>query len=121
MAKLHFRLRSLFVLTTLAGILTFPTYHAVTNWLEQKERDRLQLPTLASTTVHTVVSVPDGGTMVIGSIVIRPDGTQYPANSYPATSSSPASQNLKMLVTQNIEIQPEEDEDIIPAGPSNIE
>jgi ribosomal protein L27 len=122
MFRFHFRLRTLFVLTTVAAILTFPTYHAVNDWLEKREREKLasaQLPTITSTTIQTGITVPDGGTIIIGGIVIRPDGTRQ----YPATSSVMPSQYLEIKVTHRIEIQQEEDEQeqpIVLTEPSSI-
>ena len=76
----RFKLRSLFLLMTLSAIFCLPAYERgvkiVESWNKPKEVTA-QLPTLATTTVNTVVSVPDGGTIIIGGIKIKPDGSKW--------------------------------------------
>ena len=77
---MKFSIRSLFVVTTIAAVAALPLYRysvqVYRNW-NAPDPATIQLPILASTTVNTDVSVPDGGTIIIGGITIRPDGTRF--------------------------------------------
>jgi hypothetical protein len=65
MTVFQFRLRTLFVVTTLTAIATLPSYRLVLKafqtWMQQGQPVGTQL----FTTVNTVVTVPDGGTTLV--------------------------------------------------------
>ncbi len=84
MSVFQFRLRSLFIVTTLAAILTLPAYEfglkTIRFWNRQDKRVAATLPTFKFTTVEATVSVSDGGTILItgsGIRMIKPDGTKW--------------------------------------------
>ena len=76
----QFRLRSVFLLTLLIAPLILPGWHYGQQWLEEwraSQETTVTLPKLATTTTSTVVQVPDGGTVIIGGIAMRPDGSKW--------------------------------------------
>jgi general secretion pathway protein D len=90
----------------------------------------VQLPTFAFQTVTTTVSVPDGGTVLLGGIkrmteVRRENGVPmlskipYINRLFENVAIGKASESLMMMVTPRIIIQSEEEEAIgvVPAGP----
>jgi len=84
MSVFQFRLRTLFIATALAAILTLPAYEfglkTIRFWNRQDNRAAATLPTFNFITVETTVSVPDGGTILItgsGRRMIKPDGTTW--------------------------------------------
>jgi len=76
----QFSMRTLLVVTAIAAVLTMPTYRYSVDVYKRwtaPEQVTVQLPVLATTTVNTVVSVPDGGTVIFGGISIRRDGSKW--------------------------------------------
>ena len=77
---MKFSIRTLFVVTTIAAVTALPLYRYSVNlyrtWTTP-EPATTQLPIFANTTVNTSVSVADGGTIIIGGITIRPDGSRW--------------------------------------------
>ena len=72
MKFLRFRIRTLLIVTALAAIFTMPTYDYVCEVIAKNKHEQqgvtIRLPRLVSTRINTVVSVPDGGTILIGGI-----------------------------------------------------
>ena len=81
----------------------------------------VQLPTLATTTVTTTVSVPDGGTVLLGGIKRLREGRverglplvskiPYVSRLFTNVGIGRDAQSLMMMVTPRIIIQEEEEE-----------
>ncbi len=73
---MQFKLRTLFGVITIFAILVIPAFDFFKSLLEtNREPDKpvvIQLPEFASTSVNTVVYVPDGETVISGGIKLWP-------------------------------------------------
>jgi general secretion pathway protein D len=90
------------------------------NELEEREGTTVQLPTFIFTTVSTTVSVPDGGTVLLGGIKRLSEGRNevgvpmlskipYLNRLFKNVGIGRETQSLMMMVTPRIIIQEEEE------------
>jgi general secretion pathway protein D len=90
----------------------------------------IQLPVVATTTISTVVSVPDGGTVLLGGIKRMSEGRSeaglpvlsnipYVSRLFRNTAIGHTTSNQMMMVTPRIIIQKEIEEDMVGISSSN--
>ena len=86
---MQFSIRSLLILMAVAAVFTQPAYEYSVSLYEQwnaapptappdpaLKSVKIRLPVLPAPTTNTVVC-PDGGTVIIGGIIIRPDRPKW--------------------------------------------